>query len=268
MYSGIEDRVFLERVAVTSYGPQGFTINNDIELHGHVMLLPQLPMLWRPNSENPLEFTRDSFSVLDLLYPKPGKSRVPLALMCFRADCNGNRNKSTISFTGNPGMGCIEWDSSRGDADGICDWSLQCVLHGKPKRRSSTAATTTRRLLMKDQVQSLLDLDSLPEGYVSSDVGSSRLGCRVVPGSISVGLAVDHKRVVASNTLPATSSVRLTLYEEVLVDVSRREIVVPLHHLTRVTLSNHCTVPNSTNHTLYAGYSPSVVALELMINRQ
>jgi len=50
MYSGIEDRVFLERVAVTSYGPQGFTINNDIELHGHVMLLPQLPMLWRPNS--------------------------------------------------------------------------------------------------------------------------------------------------------------------------------------------------------------------------
>jgi len=71
MYSGIEDRVFLERVAVTSYGPQGFTINNDIELHGHVMLLPQLPMLWRPNSENPLEFTRDSFSVLDLLYPKP-----------------------------------------------------------------------------------------------------------------------------------------------------------------------------------------------------
>lgn len=88
----------------------------------------------------------------------------------------------------------------------------------------------------KDQCNSLLDFDTFPEGDVALDVVRGFLGVRVVPCGVLVLVAIDDDGVVRGNTFPTAGRVSTGVFEELLLDRIRREIVIVFHHDGFVTL--------------------------------
>src|ERR1700737_678665 len=70
------------------------------------------------------------------------------------------------------------------------------------------------------------DFHAVPEGDVVFDLSGLRLGVRVEPRRIRIGLAVDRDRVVARLALPVADRVRVAWPEEFPVDRGRGKIGV------------------------------------------
>src|SRR6516165_2291362 len=92
------------------------------------------------------------------------------------------------------------------------------------------------------------DLDTLPEGYLSRDIGGGQLRVGVVPRGVRVLAISDDNVVVVGGSLPRTRARGLALAEILPRQRLRRKVVVPFDDFGLARFGDDFVVPNGLRH--------------------
>lgn len=93
-----------------------------------------------------------------------------------------------------------------------------------------------------------LYLHPFPEGNIARNLPGSFLGFRIIPGSILIDLPIHFNGVIAGNSLPATGSMGVTIFEVFLLNCIGGKVVIPFNNFALVTFGKNSTIPNGFWH--------------------
>src|SRR5262245_21601906 len=129
-------------------------------------------------------------------------------------------------------------------------------MSGATPRRSrreecgAPARCAARRGRRPRQPMSWRHLDAPPERDHALDVGGSRLGIAIEPGSIGVFAAIDHEAVVAGGAFPMAFARGVAGPEIGGIHRLGRKVGVAFDRFDAVGAGDHPVVPNSFRHWL------------------
>jgi hypothetical protein len=90
---------------------------------------------------------------------------------------------------------------------------------------------------------SCLDFNAFPKRDSAGDAFRSRFRIGIVPGSVSILLAINYQVVILRDALPWATRFVATRLDKILTDILYREVVISFHDLGSTGFCDYFSVP-------------------------